>query len=88
MEKYKAKLGPSNGTPDESGASRTSLGYVNLGLPAHLNIDDDMNWADTSMEDRSVRDEYHAYSFGMRSKMDINLLKFWEVCDVILLLIP
>ena len=84
METYRTRLGP----PDVAGPSsrtlvapKTNLGYINLGLPSHLNVDDDsLNWADTSMEHRSALDEYRAYGFGVRSRIDVNLLKFWEVC--------
>lgn len=89
METYRTKLGPpaaaSAGSSAQACASvapKTNLGYINLGLPSHLNIDDNsLNWADTSMEDCSVKDEYSAYAFGVRSKIDVNLLKFWEVRD-------
>ena len=61
----------------DSCTSKTMLGYVNLGLPSHLNINDDsLNWADMSMDQQSVHEEYHTYSFGAHMKMDVNLLKF------------
>jgi hypothetical protein len=64
--------------------TKTSLRYVNLGLPSHLTLDDDneLNWADNSIDTQSVDQEYSAYAFGTLAKLDIDLLKFWEVCDL------
>ena len=89
MEMYRTKLGllaaASAGSSTQahtSVAPKTNLGYINLGLPSHLNIEDNsLNWADTSMEHCSVMNEYSTYAFGVRLKIDVNLLKFWEVCD-------
>src|ERR1700688_2152828 len=61
--------------------SRTALGYVNLGLPSELSIDDDdsMNWPEVSMEGQSIDKEYNSYNHTARSKMDVDLLLYWEV---------
>ncbi|KAG6912156.1 hypothetical protein DXG01_016913 [Tephrocybe rancida] len=38
----------------------------------------DMAWEDTSsIEIASVEDEYHKYTFSMKSKPDVDLLHFW-----------
>jgi hypothetical protein len=57
------------------------LGYVNLSLPLNLNLtnDDELGWAETSFDTQSVDEEYHSYSFGMLTKLNVNILKFWEV---------
>jgi hypothetical protein len=63
--------------------TKTSLGYVNLGLPSHLTLDDDneLNWADNSLDTQSVDQEYSTYAFGTLAKLDTDILKFWEVHD-------
>ena len=85
MEKYRRKLNEQNAAPAQAIAPRTktSLGYVNLGLPSHLTLDDDneLNWADRSVDTQSVDQEYSAYAFGTLAKLDTDLLKFWEVRD-------
>lgn len=86
MEKYRRKLNEQSAAPAQAIAPRakTSLGYVNLGLPSHLTLDDDneLNWADsTSVDTQSVDQEYSAYTFGTLAKLDTDLLKFWEVRD-------
>lgn len=59
----------------------TALGYVNLGLPSELNVDDedDMSWPEPSMEGQSIDEEYSSYNSTHRSKMDVDLLSYWEV---------
>jgi hypothetical protein len=87
MEKYRRKLNEQSATPARLEAiaphAKTSLGYVNLGLPSHLTLDDDneLNWADNNVDTQSVDQEYSAYTFGTLAKLDTDLLKFWEVCD-------
>jgi len=61
---------------------KTALGYVNLGLPSHFDIDDnEMNWSDNSLNMQNVEQEYYPYVLGNKSWLDVDLLKFWEVCD-------
>src|SRR5271168_1627318 len=61
MEKYRRKLNEQSAMPAPAVApgTKTSLGYVNLGLPSRLTLDDDdeLNWADNSL-DPSVDQEY------------------------------
>jgi hypothetical protein len=91
METYWAKqnnnnnadiAGPSVRPPAPHSKAKTALGYVNLGLPANLNItaDDEMVWGETSFDTQSIEDEYHSYGSGVLTKIDVNILKFWEVC--------
>jgi hypothetical protein len=84
MKQYQLKLNTNTDptvlltpTPKE----KTALGYVNLSLPLHLNLtnDDELGWAETSFDTQSVNEEYHSYSFGVLTKLDVNILKFWEV---------
>jgi len=84
MEKYRRKLNEQGATPAQAITPRTktSLGYVNLGLPLHLTLDNnELNWADNSLDTQSVDQEYSAYAFGTLAKLDTDILKFWEVCD-------
>jgi len=46
----------------------------------NLTDDNELGWADTSFDTQSVDEEYCSYSFGMLTKLDVNILKFWEVC--------
>ena len=86
MEKYRRKLNEQSAMPAPAVAPRTktSLGYVNLGLPSRLTLDDDdeLNWADNSLDPQSVDQEYSAYAFGALAKLDTDILKFWEVRDL------
>jgi hypothetical protein len=85
MEKYRRKLNEQSAVPAQAIGPRTktSLGYVNLGLPSHLTLDNDneLNWADNSLDTQSVDQEYSTYAFGTLAKLDIDILKFWEVRD-------
>ena len=87
MEKYRLKLNTNDGVPHSTvlptppPKEKTSLGYVNLGLPSNLNLtdDDELGWAETSFDTQSVDEEYRCYSFGALTRLDVNILKFWEV---------
>jgi hypothetical protein len=83
MEQYRLKKNIPNvrATPQAAPKKKTSLGYVNLSLPSNLNLteEDELNWAETSFETQTVDAEYSAYSFGVLTKLDVNILKFWEV---------
>ena len=91
MEKYRLKLNKNAGSnvPDVLSKStpapkeKTALGYVNLGLPSNLNLTDDneLDWVETSFDTQSVEQEYHSYGYGVLTKLDVNMLKFWEVCE-------
>ena len=85
MEKYWRKLNEQSTVPAQAIGphTKTLLGYVNLSLPSHLTLDDDneLNWADNSLDTQSVDQEYSAYAFGTLAKLDIDILKFWEVRD-------
>lgn len=89
MEKYRLK-NENNGsvlanvTPTPPSKEKTALGYVNLGLPSNLNLTDDneLDWAETSFDTQSVEEEYRSYGFGVLTKLDVNILKFWEVCEI------
>lgn len=74
-------------TPVAAGSSmiQTSLGYVNLGLPSRLNVDneDDMNWPDVSVEGQSVDAEFTAYDRSKRAPIDQDLLSYWGVSDLL-----
>jgi hypothetical protein len=65
------------------GRKMSRLGYVNLGLPSKYQHAADMEWpsqsGSQSTGERSVENEYQMYIVGALTKMDINLLKFWEV---------
>ncbi|KAG6913682.1 hypothetical protein DXG01_005186 [Tephrocybe rancida] len=69
------------GSPRKKKTTATSQGWLNLGLPsklAMLQLLVDMAWEDTSsIEIASVEDEYHKYTFSMKSKPDVDLLHFW-----------
>jgi hypothetical protein len=87
MEKYWLKLNMNDSIPDSTvlptppPKEKTVLGYVNLGLPSNLDLTDDneLGWAETSFDTQSMDEEYHSHSFGMLMKLDVNILKFWEV---------
>lgn len=93
MERYRLKLDANNGARTGNASSalagatgpapkeKTVLGYVNLGLPSNLNLTDDneLDWAETSFDTQSVDQEYHSYAYGVLTKLDANILKFWEV---------
>ena len=85
MEKYQRKLNEQSTVPAQaiSPHTKTSLRYVNLSLPLHLTLDDDneLNWADNSLDTQSVDQEYSTYAFGTLAKLDIDILIFWEVHD-------
>jgi len=59
------------------------LGYVNLGLPSKYKYAADMGWPSESDSpstgEQSIENEYQMYVVGSLTKMDVNLLKFWEV---------
>ena len=60
----------------------SKLGYVNLGLPSKYQYATDMEWLSLesqSIGEQSIESEYQMYIVGALTKMDINLLKFWEV---------
>ena len=78
-----AQTSPVTGTG--SGPSMTSLGYVNLGLPSRLNVDDenDMNWFETSIEGQSVDEEFAAYDHSKRAPIDQDLLVYWGVSGLL-----
>lgn len=71
----------SSQAPVATGSSMTSLGYANLGLPSRLNVEDefDMNWDEASVEGQSVDDEYTAYDLSKRAPIDQDLLVYWGV---------
>lgn len=89
MEQYRDRLksNTNNSVPTVDVSSthapkeRTTLGYVNLGLPSNLNLidDDELDWASTSSDRQSVDEEYHSYGYGVLTKLDVDILKFWEV---------
>src|ERR1700728_1819828 len=83
MEQYRLKKNIPNvrATSQAAPKGKTSLGYVNLGLPANLNLteEDELNWVETSFETQTVDAEYSAYGFGVLTKLDVNILKYWEV---------
>jgi hypothetical protein len=85
MEKYHKKLNEQSVMPAQAIApcTKTLLRYVNLGLPSHLtlNNDNELNWADNSLDTQSVDQEYSTYAYGTLAKLDTDILKFWEVCD-------
>jgi hypothetical protein len=84
MTTYRKKLSNSDVVPVAT-TGKTFLGYVNLGLPSNLNLDDDgMNWAESSSATQSVDQEYTAYGFGAPTKLDVDILKFWEVSKLLL----
>jgi hypothetical protein len=90
MEQYWLKLytDTNNSIPDSAvlptpPPKKTRLGYVNLGLPSNFNLTDDnlneLGWGETSFNTQSVDEEYHSYGFGVLTKLDVDILKFWEV---------
>jgi hypothetical protein len=94
MEEYRKKLNEQCTTdvmPAQAIAppAKTTLGYVNLGLPSRLTLDSDdengLNWAQANSgldtDTQSVDQEYSAYAFGALTKLDVDILKFWEVRD-------
>jgi hypothetical protein len=72
---------PTPVTSVTTGSSMTSLGYVNLGLPSRLNVDDedDMNWLEASVEGQSVDEEFTAYDHSKQAPIDQDLLSYWGV---------
>jgi hypothetical protein len=100
MEEYRIKLKEQDTTETQVHAAtgitppgpglpgKTSLGYINLGLPSRLTLDDDdegLNWAtNSSLDTQSVDQEYSAYAFGTLAKIDVDILQFWEVCNPII----
>lgn len=89
MEKYRLKLNGNDSVPNipnlpSRAKDKTALGYVNLGLPSNLNLTDDneLDWAETSFDTQSVEEEYRSYGFGVLTKLDVNILKFWEVREI------
>ncbi|KAG6913813.1 hypothetical protein DXG01_004138, partial [Tephrocybe rancida] len=66
-------------------AKQSSDGWLNLrlphhlGLPSHMTMDTDLGWNDNSFQVLLVDDEFHHYTFGTRSKFDVNIFKFWGV---------
>jgi hypothetical protein len=88
MEQYRdrAKLNNNNSVPNVLSSpapkGKTALGYVNLGLPSNLNLGDDneLNWAEKSFDTQSIDEEYRSYGFGVLTRLDVDILKFWEVC--------
>ena len=87
MEKYWLKLNTNNSIPNSTvlltplPKEKTALGYVNLSLPLNLNLtnNNELGWAETSFNAQSMDEEYDSYSFGVLMKLDVNILKFWEV---------
>jgi hypothetical protein len=58
----------------------TELGYMNYGLPLHLNVDnDDMNWPKVSVERQSIDEEFDSYDHSKYTSLDQDLLLHWEV---------
>jgi hypothetical protein len=87
MEQYRLKLNMNNNSIPVSAVlptlpKKTTLGYVNLGLPSNFNLTDDneLGWGETSLDTQSVDEEYHSYGYGVLTKLDVDILKFWEVC--------
>lgn len=87
MYKYRSRIGPSSPARPAPTARKTSLGYVKLGIPSKYNVlaNDDMNWNDNSVETPSVDKEYKAYVNGTRARIDVDLVKYWDVSDLYLL---
>jgi hypothetical protein len=83
-KKYNIGVVSANAAAASSKTTKTSLGYVNLGLPSNLNIDDDddLNWDDNNKEILSLEAEYQGYAFGSRPGIDTDLLLYWEVSDL------
>jgi hypothetical protein len=84
MTEYRLKhsigVAPASSSPVAGGSSMTSLGYVNLGLPSRLNVEEtDMNWDEASVEGQSVSEEFSAYDLSKRAPIDQDLLVYWGV---------
>lgn len=83
MQKYRVRMGlttPAN--PEQSvKKTKTQIGYVNLGLPSRFNVADELNWAGSRTQASSIDEEYRKYVTGTLTEMDINLVKYWEVCE-------
>jgi hypothetical protein len=83
MSKFRTRLGIGmvSAIPTPTSATPTSLGYVNLGLPSQLIIDDEnnMNWPEPSLEGQLVDKEFTSYNCSKWTRIDQDLLSYWEV---------
>lgn len=81
MKQYKKSTPPT--APAATAPSRTQEGYINIGLPSHFMHDEDLSWIQprSSTQVETVEEEFHRYASGMRSSMEVSILKFWEVSD-------
>jgi hypothetical protein len=84
MSEYRARLGigmVTAATPTPAQSTSTNLGYINLGLPSQLTIDDenDMSWPEVSLEGLSVDEEFRTYNSTKRTAINQDLLSYWEV---------
>jgi hypothetical protein len=87
MRKYRARNSatcPRPASRSRIASKKTTLGYVNIGLPSQYSVDDDddLNWSTRGSGIRTVEEEYRLYAFGALSDfdtLDTDLLKFWEV---------
>jgi len=78
MKQYKKSTPPT--APAATAPSRTQEGYINIGLPSHFMHDEDLSWIQprSSTQVETVEEEFHRYASGMRSSMEVSILKFWE----------
>ena len=89
MVKYRGKNSTTRTqppSPSRIASKKTSLGYVNIGLPSQYNVDDDdddgLDWSIGGSGVRTVEEEFRLYAFGTLTDfevLDTDLLKFWEV---------
>ncbi|RDB18681.1 hypothetical protein Hypma_014779 [Hypsizygus marmoreus] len=65
--------------PERSKPKKTSVGWLNLGLALEFMEDDNMSWgASNSGGPMTVDQEFRDYG-GHLSKLDTDIVKFWEV---------
>jgi hypothetical protein len=67
------------------GPSKTSLGYTNLGLLSWLNIDvdDEMNWPEASVEGQSIEEEFTTYDNSKQAPINQDLFAYWGVSGLL-----
>ena len=89
MQRYHDRLVAETDSQSMSPAQpqKTSLGYVNAGLPmpslpSRYHIEDDLSWQNKQGELKSVDEEFREYGYGSINghDLDMDLVKFWEVC--------
>lgn len=84
MSVYRARLPAPDVVPTNQDPQRTTLGWVNLGLPSADDDDDDdeMLWQSLRSGIQTVEQEYRSYAFGTLSgsvTLDADIVAFWEV---------